>query len=138
MTSFKNSLTERQDEKRVVTGIVMDPKNVDSFGNRIPDQDLIERIAFGFMEKSQRIGTDHAKGADGTTLANISLVIVESFINRNVQRIGNRKDVPVGAWVLSVRVNDDAQWERVVRGDLTGFSLEGVFVRVPIAKKKAA
>lgn len=129
---------ERQDELQVVTGIVMDPVNVDSFGNKIPDAELIERIAFGFMESFQRVGTDHARETkDGPTLVNQQLVVVESFIARTEQKIGNAV-VPQGAWVLSVRVLDDQVWERVRSGELNGFSLEGVFVRVKIEKKKAA
>ncbi len=131
-------IIERQDDKQVVTGIVMDPENVDAFGNQITDVELIERIAFDFMAKFQDVGTDHAskKGSP-------ELVVVESFIARTELKIG-RNTVPKGAWVLSVRVMLDKIWDRVKRGELNGFSLEGVFVRVPIKqahkprKKKAA
>ncbi len=129
-------ILERQDELQVVTGIVMDPENVDAFGNQIPDRDLIERIAFGFMEQFQRIGTDHARqSAEGPTLVNPQLVVVESFIARTEQKIGNAI-APRGAWILSVRVLDSEVWERVKRGELNGFSLEGVFVRVKIEQSK--
>lgn len=130
-------IIDRQEDKQLVTGIVMDPVNVDAFGNRIPDAELIERIAFDFMAKFQDVGTDHtSKRGDS------KLVVVESFIVRTEQKIGNAI-VPAGAWVLTVRVMDVKIWERVKRGDLNGFSLEGVFVRVPIKKtesqqKKAA
>lgn len=125
-------IIERQEDKQLVTGIVMDPVNVDAFGNRISDEELIERIAFGFMAKFQDIGTDHA-----SKRGDPKLVVVESFIARTEQKIGNAI-VPKGAWVLTVRVMDVKVWERVKRGDLNGFSLEGVFVRIPIKKKAEA
>jgi hypothetical protein len=123
-------IIERQEDKQLVTGIVMDPVNVDAFGNSIPDPELIERIAFGFMAKFQDIGTDHA-----SKRGDPELVVVESFVARGEWKIGNAT-VPEGAWVLTVRVMDEKTWERVKRGELNGFSLEGVFVRVPIKKTK--
>lgn len=133
---FSCKILHRQEELRVVTGIVMDPVNIDAFGNRVPDKDFIERVAFGFMERFQRVGTDHKLSSAGGTVVNPKLVVVESYIARQKHKVFGT-EVPEGAWILSVKVLDDEVWDRVKRGELNGFSLEGVFVRVPIAKKKA-
>ena len=38
-------------------------------------------------------------------------------------------DVPVGSWLISCKVNNDAIWEKYVKsGDVLGFSIEGWFM----------
>ena len=37
-------------------------------------------------------------------------------------------DVPVGTWVVKMRVTDPEVWKQVKSGELNGFSLEGSFI----------
>ena len=36
-------------------------------------------------------------------------------------------NAPKGAWVVSMRVEDDGLWNRIKKGDYLGFSIEGMF-----------
>lgn len=46
---------------------------------------------------------------------------VESFIARS-----GDPDYTEGAWVMGVKVPDDATWEKVLKGELNGFSFEAM------------
>ena len=36
-------------------------------------------------------------------------------------------DVPVGTWLISMKINDDKVWELAKKGEINGFSIEGFF-----------
>ena len=37
-------------------------------------------------------------------------------------------EVPVGTWMLSMRINDDATWNKIKNGELKGYSISGNFI----------
>ena len=37
-------------------------------------------------------------------------------------------DLPVGTWMVKMRVNNKKVWERIKKGELKGFSVEGDFI----------
>lgn len=39
-------------------------------------------------------------------------------------------EVPVGTWMLSMRINNDDTWNKIKTGELTGYSIEGSFLEV--------
>jgi hypothetical protein len=53
-------------------------------------------------------------------------VVVESFLAP-----AGMKEFPRGSWVLGVQWHPEA-WERVKRGELTGYSIEGAWGVVPL------
>jgi DNA adenine methylase len=56
--------------------------------------------------------------------------ILECYITPVEFTIGE-VHVKKGTWIMAVRVIDDALWESVKTGDLTGFSIGGSARRVP-------
>lgn len=124
-------IVERKARERLITGIVADPENVDSYLNRISDEE-IEQAAISFAEDYQNFGTDHQKDSKGQPIVNPKIKLIFNEITRVVQDIGNRKKVPVGAWVVTVRVDKETD-KRVERGELNGFSFEAKARREPIA-----
>jgi hypothetical protein len=46
------------------------------------------------------------------------------------------KDVAEGSWFISAKVNNEDVWQRVKSGEIKGFSVEGVFTYLPVAKVK--
>ena len=56
--------------------------------------------------------------------------VVESWIVEDLKHDKSKKygfDVPVGTWMVSMKVNNDNVWQSVKAGDLKGFSIEGFF-----------
>ena len=37
-------------------------------------------------------------------------------------------DVPIGTWMVAMRVQDPAVWKKIKAGELNGFSIEGNFM----------
>jgi hypothetical protein len=46
------------------------------------------------------------------------------------------EDVADGSWFISAKVNNQAVWDNVKAGTIKGFSVEGIFNYVPVAKVK--
>jgi len=117
--------------ERIVTGVVADPENVDSYGNTI-DAETIRRAALEFMEAFQNMGVNHEKDENGNPVVlNEKIRILENWIMRSEETI-NDKRVPKGSWVLTVRIVDDEIWEDVLNGEYRGFSLEALCQRTRI------
>jgi hypothetical protein len=108
------------DEQQVVFGEVYAPGFPDSQGDFMT-KDTIQTMAYGFLKKANtsKIDVQHSREECGA-------YVVESFIARD--------DDPVfipGSWVVGVKVPDTNIWEMVKSGELNGFSLDGLGVRVP-------
>lgn len=46
------------------------------------------------------------------------------------------EDLSPGSWWISAKINNDEVWAKVKTGELKGFSVEGIFTYVPVAKIK--
>lgn len=103
--------------KRIVYGEVLAPGVVDAQGDVVSPEE-IERAAHRFLAEGGGVAEMHGATGAGD--------VVESFIARE----GDPLFTP-GAWVLGVRLAP-AAWERVRRGELTGFSVGGRAVRAPV------
>ena len=58
------------------------------------------------------------------------MTVVESWIIEDEQFDKSRKydfNLPVGTWMISMKVENDDVWDRVKSGEIKGFSIEGSF-----------
>lgn len=120
----------REDEKQIVTGVVADPENIDSYGYTIPKIEVWD-AAYRFMELYQNLGVGHNRENGLPVILNDKIKILESWVTRGKTTIGG-EEIPIDAWVLTVKINDNDIWEKVKEGHLTGFSFEAKAKRVPI------
>lgn len=124
----------KDEAQRIVYGPVLVPDMPDSDGDIVSAQ-KIEAVAHAFMEMYGNNDVDHS-------LINVG-VPVESFLAPQELTFTVGSDqvtVPKGTWIMGVRVADDATWARIVKGELTGFSIMGVARQVlkGVAGLKAA
>jgi DNA (cytosine-5)-methyltransferase 1 len=110
-------------EKKVMTGVVLEPDEVDAQGDTITAE-VIERAAFNFLANfgktnGTRLGLMHKQFGD------VGLELVQSWVTEKNERI-NGKAVKKGTWLMSVRAVNDALWKKVKAGLFTGFSIGGV------------
>jgi len=106
---------------RVVTGIVLEPDEVDSQNDTISSEE-IRRAAHNYLasyNRETRLGLQHK------VFDKIGLELVESWIAPVDLQLGG-ESVKAGSWVMSVHVLDDGLWEAVKAGKFTGFSIGGV------------
>jgi site-specific DNA-adenine methylase/2'-5' RNA ligase len=107
-------------DKRLVTGVVLEPDEVDAQGDTI-DAGAIERAAHNFLAKYNKeteIGNLHKIfGQNG-------LELVESWIAPVDMTLGKGK-VKLGTWLMTIRVLNDHTWQQVKTGEITGLSIGG-------------
>jgi hypothetical protein len=111
--------TKANSEDQTVTGVVLQPEEVDAHGD-IMSADVIKKAAHTFLAKfnrATRLGLMHK---DFTK----NFELLESYLAPQSITIGD-KVVKEGSWVITVKVKDASIWKQVKDGKLTGFSIGG-------------
>lgn len=105
-------------ETHYITGIVYEPMVEDTDKNYMTAAEIAKAEKY-FTENSGSIDIQHSF----ETEENVS--VVESWITKCDCSI-NGKDVKKGTWLMTVKVEDDDIWDKVEKGEITGFSMGGV------------
>lgn len=113
-------IAKRYGEKRIVIGEVYvpydpaDPSTIDTHGHACTAE-AIEKAAYAFMEqlKNGNIDVQHNFFSGYGT-------VVESYIAKEGDPL-----FKAGTWVVGVKVTDEKVWDKIQKGDITGFSLAG-------------
>lgn len=117
------------EEKRIVTGVAM---RADYPIYRIGEEggyyvvmsaDTIAKCVEKFM-KEQRLAEVDIEH-NGEKVAGVYMI--ESYILGNVKD-ERFADVKAGSWIVSYKIENAEVWEKVKRGELKGFSVEGYFL----------
>jgi len=111
-------IAKKQEDERYVLGVVLEPDVEDSQGD-IYDEYEVRKASEFFMEFARDLGLMHE-----TTLSTDKIKILENYI-APVDFILEGQTVRKGTWLLAARILDDALWEQVKKGELTGWSIEG-------------
>jgi hypothetical protein len=112
---FHGDFVAKNEEEQIVTAPVLIPDKPDRAGDVISEEN-IEEVAYKFLADYQNVDLMH-------TFKNVG-VPVESYVAPTDIQFGE-DTVPKGAWVLSVKVENQEVWEAVKSGELTGFSIYG-------------
>jgi hypothetical protein len=113
-------VTKFDEDKQIVYGMVYAPDTLDTYGEYMKAED-IETMAHRYLSTLKLDETIDVKHDNVARNA----YPVESFIARK-----GDPDYPEGAWVLGVKVEDDAVWASIKKGELNGFSFESMVVPV--------
>lgn len=106
-----------EDEKRLVTGVVIEPETEDTYGDVISTEE-IEKAMVKFMEKGPTFRVQHDDGFKP------KVMIIENWIERE-GRVVNNQYIKAGTWVMTTKVLDDEVWELIKSGKLNGYSFRG-------------
>jgi len=107
-------LTKVQLEKRIVTGVVLEPEKADLQGD-IYDADTIEESAHNFLKEVRLMGVMHKQFGK-------NLHVVESYIAPVDFELEGRK-IKEGTWILAAKVMDEGIWNAIKKKEITGFSI---------------
>lgn len=113
-------ILKADEEQRLVTGIVLQPETTDAQGD-IYDEDVIKTAAHDYMRSYNSgnvVGYMHKD-------MNRSLDLVESWV-APVDMELEGKEIKKGTWMMTVYVADADAWDKVKKGQITGFSIGGV------------
>lgn len=96
------------------------------------NKETIEQLAFNYLinNHNHSVTTDHMEDAN-----NISLV--ESWIKTSNSDKSNDygMNLPIGTWLVSMKVENEEVWQRIKSGELRGYSIES-FVNLDEIKLK--
>jgi site-specific DNA-cytosine methylase/site-specific DNA-adenine methylase len=118
-------VSKAEEEQRIVFGVVLEPDTVDSQGDTISAEEII-RAARLWLARYQNRGIMHRR------IVNSKLELYESY-TAPVNFVLNGRKIKKGTWLLMYHVLDDAMWQDIKDGKLTGFSMGGRARRVPTA-----
>jgi hypothetical protein len=115
--------------QRYTLGVAYPVDEIDSHGD-FTDAAELEKAAWAFMRDvvansdGAGVGTDHADGTDGAG------VPVESYIYRGPEWVGENDELIAkdGDWLVGAVWSED-DWDRVKKGELTGWSIQGLAFR---------
>ena len=111
-------------ERRLVYGIVLEPgspENTDAHKDWV-SAPVIETTSHAFLSRYHR---QSQLGVQHTVFGEIGVDLVESYIAPVDFEMGG-EPVSKGTWVMVTKVVDDALWEDVKAGKITGYSIGGV------------
>lgn len=95
------------------------------------DQPTIEKCAHMFLQQNHQHDHtyEHIVPITGCT-------VVESWLVESEQDKSRAfgMDVPVGTWMIGVKVHDEQLWSKVLDKSVTGFSIEGRFEQVLLSR----
>lgn len=105
-------------ENHYVTGIVYEPMTEDSHGDYMEEAEII-KAAYYFAKNGDQVDLQHSfeplKGA----------AVVENWVAKADFKIGD-EEIRKGTWLMTVEVTDTDVWDKIEKGEITGFSMGGV------------
>ena len=119
------------EKKHMITGVVAIPqkpiyrRNADGEEYDIVfSEEAIESMAKDFMKnyKQHEVTLQHEENADGVYL--VEQWIKSDMVYDKSIAMGLSRELPVGSWIQTYYVDSNDVWQRIVNGELLGFSLE--------------
>ena len=124
-------LAEVDKEKRILMGAALIPNK--KIFRKGQEEDYYIFFSEDTVRKASELFLMNGNQNNSTLEHNIELngmSVVESWIIEDEKKDKSRKyefDLPVGTWMISVKVNNDDVWNQVKAGEVKGFSIEGYF-----------
>lgn len=119
------------EKKHMITGVVAIPqkpiyrRNADGEEYDIVfSEEAIESMAKDFMKnyRQHEVTLQHEENADGVYL--VEQWIKSDMVYDKSIAMGLSRELPVGSWIQTYYVDSNDVWQRIVNGELLGFSLE--------------
>lgn len=121
-------------ERKILMGAALIPDKkilrIDSDGNPYNiffSKDTVVKASQLFLQNNKQSNStlEHMHKIEGLTA--VESWIVEDIVHDKSRKFG--LDMPLGTWMVSVKVDNDVIWEEFVKtGKVKGFSIEGFFV----------
>lgn len=122
------------EERRILMGVALipdkpiyrnDPENGEY--NIVFPAETIQAAAYDFIRRGNSNNSTIEHTLD---LGSDAVSVVESWIIEDTTQDKSRKygfNEPVGSWMVSMKIHDDAIWKMAKAGEIEGFSIDGIF-----------
>lgn len=105
-------------ETHYVTGIVYEPLTEDAHGNFMTENE-IRKAAYWFAKNGDKVDLQHSfEQADGVS-------VVETYVAPSDMDVEGQPVIK-GTWLMTVEVENAEIWDKVQKGEVTGFSMGGI------------
>lgn len=105
-------------ETHYVTGIVYEPLTEDAHGNFMTESE-IRKAAYWFAKNGDKVDLQHSfEQADGVS-------VVETYVTPSDMDVEGQPVIK-GTWLMTVEVENAEIWDKVQKGEVTGFSMGGI------------
>ena len=124
-------LAEVDAEKRILMGAALVPNK--KILRRSGDEEYFIYFSEDTVRKASELFLKRGHQSEATLEHNEKLdgmTVVESWLVEDEKKDKSRKygfDVPIGTWMVSMKVYNDDVWQKVKAGEVHGFSIEGYF-----------
>lgn len=123
--------------ERLITGAVAIPGEPDYDGEILTNEE-IRHAAEAFIENYGVIDPEHVCALTNECFSVAvpvdSKILEEDMLVKSLD--GNEMNLPAGSWILTVDVTNDDEWQRIVDGEATGFSLTASSAMDPLKSRK--
>ena len=136
-------ISKADPDRRIVSGVVLDPYIVDSERDWTPPR-IIKETSHRFVKGSRVIGLRHAKKAEGAAMVESHMVPYPSQADYDLAMKGRahrayrmpygRDVVHSGAWILDTELTPKL-WKQHERGELNAYSIGGFGFRTPVSRE---
>jgi hypothetical protein len=129
---YNTSFSSIDEEKRIVVGPALVPdkmilrKQKEDFFYVYFSAETIRKTAHKFLTNGHQGNTTFEHSAKLSDVSIVESWIIEDKVHDKSVSLGF--DLPVGTWMLTSKIDDDATWESIKSGEVKGYSIEGVFV----------
>lgn len=100
--------------------------SIDKSGDFVDDVLEIEKAATDFVLNSRSSDADHTNVKGGTLVESIV------FTPEKIEKMGLPPGILPHGWWVGFKIEDDATWARVKKGELKSFSVHGTGLRTPV------
>lgn len=104
-------------DNHYVTGIVYEPLVEDSQGDFMT-ADEIQKACYWFAKNGDAVDIQHNFEAQS------GISVVENWVEKADIEINGEK-IAKGSWLLTAEVSDSDIWDKITKGEITGFSMGG-------------
>ena len=127
----QNVLYFQDDEKHIITGAAMVPDKLIYRNDGLEEfygfftKESIRKCAFQFLKekRNDKMTLNHESPIEG-------VYVIESWIVDNPEMDKSKElglNVPLGTWMISMKVENEEVWQDIKEGRAKGFSIEGFF-----------
>jgi len=124
---------EEAEHERIVTGVVLAPEVIDktdknpdgsdtgAVGDIYSSEEILKAM-YWWMENANMTFSYHHVALGGQILMGEEAKVLENFQVRKAYKEGDQT-IPKGAWVMTVRVNNDELWDAILKGEIKSWSI---------------
>ena len=123
-------LKEVDKEKRILMGAALVPNKQIFRRNEKTDEDYYIFFSEDTVRKASELYFQKSNHQNATSEKLKGTTIVESWIVEDSKTDKSAlygMDLPKGTWMVSMKIEDDALYEKAKTGEVKGFSIEGYF-----------